>query len=94
MVTSYTENPDNFYEVSELVESEAESIKEIFFSAKQIFFYDACSFQRHSNLPDEEKNILINYFKVISLRKQIYYIEIKQKMKDLFFHFIDFSSIF
>ena len=64
MVTSYTENPDNFYEVSELVESEAESIKEIFFSAKQIFFYDACSFQRHSNLPDEEKNILINYFKV------------------------------
>ena len=64
MVTSYTENPDNFYEVSELVESEAETIKEIFFSAKQIFFYDACSFQRHSNLPDEEKNILINYFKV------------------------------
>ena len=33
MVTSYTENPDNFYEVSELVESEAESIKEIFFSS-------------------------------------------------------------
>lgn len=37
MVTSYTENPDNFYEVSELVESEAESIKEIFFQQNRSF---------------------------------------------------------
>ena len=28
-----------------------------------MFFYDTCSFQRHSNLADKEKNILVHYFK-------------------------------
>ena len=63
MATTYTEKPDNFCEIEAFVETEIKKIKSIFFSAERIFFYDACSFQRHSNLPDKEKRILINYFK-------------------------------
>lgn len=62
MQTTYTENPENFCEIEAFVETEIEEIKSIFFSAERIFFYDACSFQRHSNLADKEKNILIKYF--------------------------------
>ena len=63
MATTYTENPGNFCEIEVFVETEIKEIKSIFFSAERVFFYDACSFQRHSNLPDKEKRILINYFK-------------------------------
>lgn len=63
MATTYTENPDNFCEIEAFVETEIREIKSIFFSAEKVFFYDACSFQRHSNLADKEKNILITYFK-------------------------------
>ncbi len=62
-MTTYTENPDNFCEIEEFVETEIKEIKRIFFSAERIIFYDACSFQRHSNLAAKEKNILIRYFK-------------------------------
>lgn len=63
MATTYTETPTNFSEISALVVTEIKEIKSIFFSAEKIFFYDACSFQRHSNLESNEKNILINYYK-------------------------------
>ncbi len=63
MATTYTENPDNFSEIATFVETGVKEIKSIFFSAEKIFFYDACSFQRHSNLANNEKNILIKYFK-------------------------------
>lgn len=63
MATTYTENPDNFGEIEAFVETEINEIKRAFFSADRVFFYDACSFQRHSNLSDREKNILIKYFK-------------------------------
>lgn len=63
MATTYTENPDNFCDIEAFVETGIKEIKGIFFSAEKIFFYDACSFQRHSNLEDKEKNILIKYFK-------------------------------
>ena len=63
MATTYTETPGNFCEIETFVETEIKEIKSIFFSAKGVFFYDACSFQRHSNLADKEKNILIKYFK-------------------------------
>ena len=59
MATTYTETPGNFCEIETFVETEIKEIKSIFFSAKGVFFYDACSFQRHSNLADKEKNILI-----------------------------------
>ena len=63
MVSTYTENPSNFCEIEAFVETQIKEMKSIFFSAERVFFYDACSFQRHSNLADKEKNILIRYFK-------------------------------
>lgn len=63
MATTYTETPDNFCGIEAFVETEIKGIKSIFFSAERVVFYDACSFQRHSNLSDKEKNILINYFR-------------------------------
>lgn len=63
METTYVETPDNFCEIESFVETEIKKIKNIFFSAEKILFYDACSFQRHSNLTGKEKYILINYFK-------------------------------
>lgn len=63
MATTYTDNPDNFYEIETFVETEIEQIKKIFFFSERVIFYDACSFQRHSNLAEKEKKILITYFK-------------------------------
>lgn len=63
MATTYTETLGNFCEIETFVETKIKEIKSIFFCAKGVFFYDACSFQRHSNLADKEKNILIKYFK-------------------------------
>lgn len=62
MATTYTENPSNFREVESFVKTEISEIKSIFFSTEKVFFYDACSFQRHSNLADKEKNILISCY--------------------------------
>ena len=62
MATTYTESPGNFCEIESFVETEISEIKSIFFSTEKVFFYDACSFQRHSNLADKEKDILINYY--------------------------------
>jgi hypothetical protein len=63
MATAYTENPSNFCEIECFVETDIDVIKDIFFDAKRVVFYDACSFQRHSYLEIKEKNILISYFK-------------------------------
>lgn len=63
MAAAYTEIPDNFSEIDPFVETEIISIKRIFYSAERVVFYDACSFQRHSHLADNEKHILINYYK-------------------------------
>lgn len=63
MATAYTETPGNFCEIEAFVETGITEIKSIFFSAERVLFYDACSFQRHSNLEDKEKSILIHYFK-------------------------------
>lgn len=62
MATTYTESPSNFSEVESFVKTEISEIKSIFFSTEKVFFYDACSFQRHSNLADKEKNILISCY--------------------------------
>lgn len=63
MATTYTENPNNYNDIESIVKSDVKDIKSAFFSADRVVFYDACSFQRHSNLADKEKSILINYFK-------------------------------
>ena len=62
MATTYTETPDNFYEIELSVSTEINDIKHAFYQADRIFFYDACSFQRHSNLIEAEKAILFQYF--------------------------------
>lgn len=63
MAITYTETPENFFEIESLMETKIEEKVTIFFSAKRVLFYDACSFQKHSGLPENERNILINYFK-------------------------------
>ena len=63
MATTYAETPDNFPEIESRVITDIREIKNIFFQAEKVFFYDACSFQRHSNLKKPEKNIIIRYFR-------------------------------
>lgn len=62
MATNYTETPDNLHEIQAYVSTEINEIKRSFYQADRVLFYDACSFQRHSNLNDAEKDILIQYF--------------------------------
>ena len=62
-MTAYTETPDNIKDFDSFIISDVEKIKEVFLSSERILFYDACSFQRHSNLPDKEMDILAGYFK-------------------------------
>ena len=62
MASTYTETPDNYSEIKESVVADIDEIKSVFFKAEKVLFYDACSFQRHSNLRENEKSILIRYF--------------------------------
>ena len=62
MATTYAQTPDNYSEIEGSVVTAVDEIKNIFFKAQLVFFYDACSFQRHSNLKAKEKSILIQYF--------------------------------
>ena len=62
MSTIYTEIPDNYCEIEASVVTDIHEIKNIFFQAEKVLFYDACSFQRHSNLAEKEKGILLHYF--------------------------------
>ena len=64
MPTTYTETPDNFNEIGTFVEKEINGIKKIFYLAQRVIFYDACSFQKHSHLPDKEIKVLMNYYKI------------------------------
>lgn len=67
MPTTYTETPDNFNEIGTFVEKEINGIKKIFYLAQRVIFYDACSFQRHSHLPDKEIKVLMNYKEILYL---------------------------
>ena len=62
MAATYNETPDNMCEIKEFVFMEINEIKSAFYQADRVFFYDTCSFQRHSGLKDAERNILIEYF--------------------------------
>lgn len=63
MATTYTEIPQNFCGIAAFVKTGMEAVKDLFFGSRKILFYDACSFQRHSYLDDNEINILLRYFK-------------------------------
>ena len=62
MATTYAETPDNYSEIEESVVTDIDEIKRMFFKADKVLFYDACSFQRHSNLKEKGQSILIRYF--------------------------------
>ena len=62
MPAIYTEIPDNYCEIETSVISDIHEIKETFFRAETVLFYDACSFQRHANLAEKEKGILLHYY--------------------------------
>lgn len=62
MATAYTETPSNLSEIMPFIVTDIKVIKNIFYSADRIIFYDACSFQRHSHLANRERSILIRYY--------------------------------
>ena len=62
MAAAYIETPDNWHEVEAYFSTEIEDIKQAFYQTDRVLFYDACSFQRHSNLKDAERDILTRFF--------------------------------
>ena len=62
MATAYTETPSNLNEIMPFIVTDIKVIKNLFYSADRVIFYDACSFQRHSHLANREKSILIRYY--------------------------------
>lgn len=62
MATAYTETPSNLNEIMPFIVTGINIIKNLFYSADRVIFYDACSFQRHSHLADRERSILIRYY--------------------------------
>lgn len=62
MATAYTETPSNLNEIMPFIVTDIKVIKNIFYSADRVIFYDACSFQRHSHLANRERSILIRYY--------------------------------
>lgn len=63
MAAAYTETPDNWHEAEAYFSTDTDDIKRTFYQTDRALFYDACSFQRHSNLNNRERDILIRYFK-------------------------------
>lgn len=63
MANTYTETPENFCEIEAYVETKPADIKNAFYKAERVVFYDACSFQRHSHLSEKTMRILTNYFR-------------------------------
>ncbi len=62
MATAYTETPNNLNEIMPFIVTDINTIKNLFYSADRVIFYDACSFQRHSHLANRERSILIRYY--------------------------------
>ena len=62
MATAYTETPSNLSEIMPFIVTDIKVIKNLFYSADRVVFYDACSFQRHSHLANRERSILIRYY--------------------------------
>lgn len=62
MATAYIETPDNWHEAESYFITEIDDIKRAFYQTDRVIFYDACSFQRHSNLSAAERGILIRFF--------------------------------
>ena len=62
MTTTYTEIPHNWHDIEKLVESDSKSIPNEIIRSEKLFFYDACSFIRHSNLCEDKAKFFTDYF--------------------------------
>lgn len=63
MATIYSETPHNWKEIESFVETDVNKICNLVFSHEKIFFYDTCSFRRHSKLENKHLQFLLDYFK-------------------------------
>lgn len=63
MASTYTEIPVNIDRIEPFIEYNICRIKELFFSSERVYFYDACSFQRHASFKDKEQKSLLDYYK-------------------------------
>lgn len=63
MAGTYSEIPENYSEIDSFLETNIESMISIIILSKKMFFYDTCSFRRHSNLAQNEMRKLAEYFK-------------------------------
>lgn len=54
METVYLETPHNFNEIENSICTDIQKIAEKMLSEDTLFFYDACSFQMHANMPNPE----------------------------------------
>ena len=61
MVGVYTDEPKNFSEIEPFVVIDKETIEETFIVAEKCYFYDACSFRRHSQL--SYPNVIFDFMK-------------------------------
>ena len=63
MSDGYTEIPHNWSEIEGFSETDSGKIISDILTVPKLFFYDACSFRRHSNLSEERRKVIADYFK-------------------------------
>ena len=57
------EIPYNWNDIKDLVETDTGEIISSIIASDKLFFYDTCSFRRHSNLSEKGKHFFVEYFK-------------------------------
>ena len=63
MADGYTDTPYNMAELIPYIITDNKVIVAEFFAKQQCYFYDTCSFRRHSNLNRTEAEYLLQYIK-------------------------------
>lgn len=63
MTISYTDNPANISEIMPFVIAEKGKITSKIYEKNRCFFYDTCSFRRHSNLDGAQAEYFLKYIK-------------------------------
>ena len=64
MATSYIETPHNMIEIMPYIITKKEEIVTEILTKQKCYFYDTCSFRRHTNLKEQEANYLLKYLKI------------------------------
>ena len=74
MAISYTDNPANISEIIPYVIVEKGKIASKIYEKNRCYFYDTCSFRRHSNLDGSQAEYIFRYINVkIKIRINTYY---------------------